>query len=688
MTSSNFEVNLSLKGYEKLKREIESIGPSGAKAMGALERSVRQPTTALRALDSAVARSSQGLQSLAYSAGPAGEVLSGLGRGGLAAAAGVGALIVSLAAAKRAISESIRTYDQLDDAALRIGISAENFQELNYAFGQIGISAEKTERSLTKFNRSIGDVVLRGKDAPKELREAFEALGLSVQDVQRGANNMPGLLARVADGLSGLDSQSKRTAAAMSILGRSGAELLPLLTQGGDALEMYMQKAHDVGAVLDNDLVQAYSTAGDALAELDQRWDAQIGILVGGMLPAYMNAKTAVVDLLTEINGLIGTLPEAERFWQAFSDAAFRPLGPIRSILEALGLLESKLNQVQHGASGSWGDGAGLVVDGITPSGIEPPNAIGRPPVRPEAEAWAFGLTLLDRELAAKALANRPPLNAPRPTPRPDAAQRYTYGGGTFGTAPAFDFSPGPQFDVSNMEENFKLTDDMVRRLEDGKTAYDDLTQANNMWADAAATTAGTLTATFSGVFADMAMGAETSAEEIVNSLKRIILQTIIAIALQKALAAAMAGSTGGVGAAPFALSAAAAGGGATGTAPTFTFHGGRGPGEFGAPTNVPLSLLKDAPKFHTGRLGSDEMYAKIRKDESVLTPAQMRAVGSPSVVVNVEKSNGVSVDVGEPQMTSEGLLLKIKADVATDISRNGTLLNTVVRNAGQVKRR
>jgi hypothetical protein len=58
-------------------------------------------------------------------------------------------------------------------------------------------------------------------------------------------------------------------------------------------------------------------------------------------------------------------------------------------------------------------------------------------------------------------------------------------------------------------------------------------------------------------------------------------------------------------------------------------FHSGRGPGEIGT-----YHSFDRAPRLHSG-IGPDEMPAIIRKDESVLTPAQMKAVGG-SLTINI----------------------------------------------------
>ena len=51
----------------------------------------------------------------------------------------------------------------------------------------------------------------------------------------------------VADGLKGLESDSEKAALAQQLLGRSGADLLPLFKEGSDGIANLQQQARDLG---------------------------------------------------------------------------------------------------------------------------------------------------------------------------------------------------------------------------------------------------------------------------------------------------------------------------------------------------------------------------------------------------------------------------------------------------------
>lgn len=119
----------------------------------------------------------------------------------------------------------------------------------------------------------------------------------------------------------------------------------------------------------------------------------------------------------------------------------------------------------------------------------------------------------------------------------------------------------------------------------------------------------------------------------------------------------------------------------------------------------VPRMLFARAPRFHKGRYydPATELPAIIRKDESVLTPGQMRAIAAAPVprvlpvdtgrntarnaapVVNITVINQAGAEVETSQQTNSdgGIDLKIMMlkEVARDTARRGGFNNNVLRN-------
>lgn len=155
-------------------------------------------------------------------------------------------------------------------------------------------------------------------------------------------------------------------------------------------------------------------------------------------------------------------------------------------------------------------------------------------------------------------------------------------------------------------------------------------------------------------------------AAAVVADIQRIIVRQMIA----NAVAAAMGGGSGGGGSwigslgSLIGVASAAGGGGASGgggyalssTAQTAAmqswgaYHSGGIVGVDHAPARqLPADWLDRAPRYHRGvHLRPDEVPAVLQRGESVLTPAQQRAMGGGNVVVNIHNNTSARISTSE----------------------------------------
>ena len=274
---SNVIVKLSLKDAEVVRRGLEALGADGEKALRRIDAAGRAPSAGLRALGAASDELKGKLGGLSGQTGSLGNVLSTLGPRGLAAAAGIGAIALALLKAMDAGRQAIDYFSRLNDAASRIGMNVEGFQAFSIAALKIGVSAEQSEKALTKLNGIIGQVMQDGADAPKEVKQAFDALGISMADVQKHGDDLDWMLAAMAEGFAGVKTQAEQTTIAKALFGREGAKLIPLLQEGAKKLREEQEAARAAGAVLSEDLVKAYDALGDRLDMAQKKLEVQKG---------------------------------------------------------------------------------------------------------------------------------------------------------------------------------------------------------------------------------------------------------------------------------------------------------------------------------------------------------------------------------------------------------------------------
>jgi len=184
----------------------------------------------------------------------------------LGAQALVRGLQAVVTATAEAIVETAEYGAAVDDAAKRTGASREALQELGYAAQQSGSSAGEMNHALTKLARTMAEAAGGSDEAGK----AFAALGIKVTNADGTLRATDEVLVELADKFVGIDNPAKRSALAMDVFGRSGADLLPLLLEGSDGIAALRTEAIDLGLVMSSDSVKAAESFGDSMSALQQ----------------------------------------------------------------------------------------------------------------------------------------------------------------------------------------------------------------------------------------------------------------------------------------------------------------------------------------------------------------------------------------------------------------------------------
>jgi len=143
--------------------------------------------------------------------------------------------------------------EALDEAAARAGMAVEAFGGLRFAAEQSGATGEDLEVGLRRMAKMLSEAA-HGSKGPREL---LRQLGLDM----RGLANlsMDEQFLAIADAIDKIPNPTDRAAVAMSVFGRSGTKLLPMIQGGAKALRGFMQNAKDLGLIVN---AQAAAAAG------------------------------------------------------------------------------------------------------------------------------------------------------------------------------------------------------------------------------------------------------------------------------------------------------------------------------------------------------------------------------------------------------------------------------------------
>lgn len=183
-------------------------------------------------------------------------------KAGLVAAAGAAAALTSALAA--AVIETTAEAGRLKDLSQRTGIATQALQELEHAAKLGGIEASTLEQGLGFLARNMRAAA----DGSDEAAKGFAAAGIRVRGANGQLRAMDDVLAEAADKFAKMPDGTRKTALAMQLFGRSGAQLIPLLNAGRAGIEELRQEARDLGIVLSDDVVAAGDDVGDNMDRL------------------------------------------------------------------------------------------------------------------------------------------------------------------------------------------------------------------------------------------------------------------------------------------------------------------------------------------------------------------------------------------------------------------------------------
>lgn len=170
----------------------------------------------------------------------------------------------------------------LGELAEQAGISTDALQILIAAGVQAGAKVEDITTGMGRFSKALATAATEGG----HVGDTFNKLGINTRNSAGGVRDTMDALVSTAEALSKIESPAERIKVAMELLGRGGAKLLPILSQGREGIERFAAEARKMGLVLSADTVKAADEAADKLALLDLKSQKLNERIAAGVMPA------------------------------------------------------------------------------------------------------------------------------------------------------------------------------------------------------------------------------------------------------------------------------------------------------------------------------------------------------------------------------------------------------------------
>lgn len=211
-----------------------------------------------------------------------------------------GAITAALGVAVKSLANAA---DVADDTAKRTGLTVEAVQELGYVAKMTGSNLATVEVALRTMQKGLTD---SGTESAA-FTSALETLGLSLAELR--AMNPQAQFDALSQAIAGVADPSQRAGMAMTVFGRAGTALLPMLAEGADGIAKLKDEAHKYGYVMSQEVAEAGSNFNDNLDRLKGSLGGLAQQVVAGLLPTLNSLVKCAADVVAGIKEWINNNP-------------------------------------------------------------------------------------------------------------------------------------------------------------------------------------------------------------------------------------------------------------------------------------------------------------------------------------------------------------------------------------------
>lgn len=215
--------------------------------------------------------------------------------------------------------------DELSTMSQVYGIDTQTLQQWQYASKLIDTDVDVILKARQKMVKGL-------TSTSAEVKKAWNALGVSTTDADGEFKNATDLMWEALDALGQIENETERDNLAMTLFGKSAAELNPLIKAGRDAWEALMKEGQRNGSVVSKQDVER-------LAEFNDQWQ-RMDSIVSGMkttfFAALAPAMTTIADALADASGKLREFLESAEGQEAIGKLGDSVANFVTSLIEKL----------------------------------------------------------------------------------------------------------------------------------------------------------------------------------------------------------------------------------------------------------------------------------------------------------------------------------------------------------------
>lgn len=246
-----------------------------------------------------------------------------------------------------ATQAAINHADEIGKMAQKVGMTTEALSRLEYAARLSDVSLGELQVGLGQLSKNM-----------EAGTAGLDALGISVMTADGRLRSTNEVFLEVAERFSTIEDGAGKTAIAMDIFGRSGANLIPLLNSGRDGLAEMAAEADRLGLTISGNASQAAERFNDNVTRIQAALGGLTSQIAQGVAPRMADLTERMIDFYKETNA-VETVVQAVNFVMTelakFAIMASQALTEVVEVITFLGDAVERLGNADFAGIGdAW----------------------------------------------------------------------------------------------------------------------------------------------------------------------------------------------------------------------------------------------------------------------------------------------------------------------------------------------
>lgn len=218
------------------------------------------------------------------------------------AAIGFAAVAAAATAAFATVATAAKRADDAWKASQSLGIPIRDLGRLTHAADMSGASFQTLQTGIRRASQTIGQAMA---GMSNESTRAFDRIGVSLKNADGTARDMTGVMGDVAEQFANMPNGAEKTALAVAMFGRSGAELIPMLNAGRQGLSDMGDEAERLGLVFNETTGRLAERFNDNLARMGKATEGLVNAFGAMLLPAAVAITDALVAMQQPASAMV-----------------------------------------------------------------------------------------------------------------------------------------------------------------------------------------------------------------------------------------------------------------------------------------------------------------------------------------------------------------------------------------------